>query len=282
MKGTTILENQKVMIVFIIIGIAVLTKLFLASQCNWEFSFDHETCPTPISSIWIGAIIGTVYTGAFFLLIEYSNQKKIKALESLGKSKISKQRLILVVGLYIIGISLAGYVTSNGFCIVNTFGSFCPTEESEILLDVSLGISSTIIFFLWFNKHLDKGYDELAKMYLVRTCMLNFLDIFNNKNGEGRIFKTEQNRLYFLKILKDVYLAKFTPKKNESIVYDTMRMIEKHGPIFPEHDHLKCEGENSCGKITEKLLEFIKNPENVNPIEKSDDIDKNNNWMKKK
>jgi len=100
--------------------------------------------------------------------------------------------------------------------------------------------------------------EELGKLYIARTCVLNLMDIFGKEHGKGRI-KSEQNRKYFQDILKEEYLDRFNIKSG--IIYQIYKKAINHKEkTNPNHNHENC---NDCKEIITLIKEFNSKEKNI-------------------
>ena len=122
-------------------------------------------------------------------------------------------------------------------------------------LGAVFGAIATALFFMMINMHVNSALEELGKIYVARTCVLNLIDLFGKKDGEGRIRKDEHNRELFLTRLKTLYIVQYNIK-DELInnIYHTAK-YKHEKPIEPSHDHATCD---DCIQIMKLIKEFNK------------------------
>jgi hypothetical protein len=124
----------------------------------------------------------------------------------------------------------------------------CPSPLSSTWLGAIFGAFATALFFIMITKHVSSALEELRKLYVARTCVMNLIDIFGKKDGEGRIRKDEHNRQHFLRRLNELYLKRYDIK-NETINNIYVK-ADAHQPITSDHDH-------SC-PLCREIMDLIK------------------------
>jgi hypothetical protein len=238
-----------------VIAIALIALFILYASCNFSLESD-ESCPTPTPSVWIGTFLGALTISFFFFFIE---RRVRSTLEGLGHPKGATSRWIIIWALaFVIGITLLSYIVSSGFCNLN---SDCPTPLWSVWLGAVFGAVATALFFIMINIHVSSALEELGKLYVARTCVLNLIDIFGKKDGEGRIKKDEHNRQLFLTRLDKLYIKEY--KVRGELINTIHDKAKEHEPIVSDHDHTACD---DCKDIMGLIKQF--NSSFVNSVEK--------------
>lgn len=260
-------------------GIIGTTLLLTGILCNFEFGL---FCPSGLDSIWIEAFIGGISAGVFFLFVDLKTKEIFKKFDRKEKGK---KIVFILTSVIILGATLGGLGGGYLLCYTQE-DSNCPIEEMQILLGTIIGIILSAVFFILLGKHIEPSLEIIGRAYIVRTCMMNFMDLFGKADGEGRIFKTDKNREYFLEVLSD-YIETFNV--TNSVENKIHEAIVNHGEVSPLHDQKYCRRKPSCEEIMGMLKIFINpDPNNEdlkkyqNPIELDKRIDRNHNWAQKR
>ena len=162
------------------IGIVFFSKVFSAGLCGWDFTFNEESCPSSEAGVWLGALIGAISTGIFFLIIDLEAKNLFKKFD---RRPVSKQKMYLWTIVFIAIILVIGLAFSRGYCLV-VYGDFtCPAQEAQIWLGGLLGVVTAALFFFLIGNDISSSLEKLGKVYIVRTCILNMWDLYGKENG---------------------------------------------------------------------------------------------------
>ena len=262
-------EDKRFAYVTLAIGIGMFAVSMTLSASFCGFSLDDASCPTPDISMGIGTMIGAVTTALFFYLID----KPAKDfLERFSISSTKKGPLWPRLTGFVFAITSFALVLSASFCGFSLGDASCPTSETSIGMGAIIGVATTAIFFFLISRRFKNTLEELGKLYIARTCVFNLMDIFGREHGKGRIKKSEHNRQYFQRILKEEYLDRF--KITSGLIYRIYEKAVNHKEkTNPEHDHKECE---DCKEIMALIKEF--NSKEKNLIEGDKEVERLE-WM---
>ena len=240
----------------IAVGVAMVILSIMLSLTYCDFRFGDTSCPAPDASVWIGAVIGAITTAMFFYVIDKPVRTILKKFDKSSTEKV--QIGILSVAFVAIIFALA-FILSITYCAVIFGNVSCPTPDAQIWMGAVVGVATTALFFYFISKRFKCVLEELGKLYIARTCILNLVDIFGKEHGKGRIKKSETNRQYFLKILDKDYIKTFDIKEGTTVkqIYDK---AYDHKEIDQNHDHNTCD---SCKDIMKLIKKFDIEEENI-------------------
>jgi len=174
---------------------------------------------------------------------------------------------------FVFFITSFAYLASVSYCGFSFGDLSCPAPDASIGIGALIGVVTTALFFFLISKRFKTVLEELGKLYIARTCVLNLMDIFGKEHGKGRITKSEKNKNYFLKILKEDYLDRFNI--TDGIIYQIYQEVINHKEkTTSDHNHNNCK---QCKKIMDLIKEFNSKEKNI--IEGNDEVEKIQ-WMK--
>ena len=255
-------EERKFAYTTLSVGGVMVVLAILLSLTSCGFRYSDPSCPTPNSSVLIGAGIGAVTTAIFFYLID----RPIKSiLKKYGESYTGKYHILALLIAFVAIISALAFIISLTYCGFRYSDPSCPTPDAQIWIGAVTGVLTTAIFFFLISRRLNSTLERLGKLYVARTCVLNLMDIFGKEHGKGRIKKSEKNRTYFQEILKNDYLDTFGI--TTGTIRDIYDMAIGHKEMVDhDHDHTICP---SCQNIMKVIKKF--NEEEKNLIEENAD-----------
>ena len=249
------------------IGMFILSITLTVSYCG--FIFGDASCPTPDVSMGIGALIGAITTALFFYFID----KPAKDfLAKFAKSSTKKDRLWVWLTAFVFLITSFALLLPVSYCGFIFGDASCPTPDVSMGIGALIGVITTAIFFFLISRRFKSVLEELGKLYIARTCVLNLMDIFGKEHGKGRIKKSEHNRKYFQEVLKEQYLDRFNI--TEGIVYQIYEKAINHNEkTTSEHNHDECD---DCKEIMILIRDFNSKEKNI--IEGDKEVEKLE-WM---
>lgn len=258
-------EDRKYAYTALIIGVGILILAINLSVSYCGFSFGSVSCPTPDVSMGIGALVGGVTIAFFFYFID----KPAKDfLAKFSKSSTGKDILWIWLTAFVFFITAFALILSVSYCSFSFGDASCPTPDVSILMGAVVGVMTTALFFFLISRRFKTVLEELGKLYIARTCVLNLMDIFGNEHGKGRIKKSEQNRKYFQRILKEEYLDRFNI--TDGIIFQIYENAVNHEKeTNQDHNHGDCD---DCKEIMALIKKF--NSQEKNIIEGDKEVEK--------
>ncbi|MCH9658675.1 hypothetical protein K0U27_08320 [archaeon] len=262
-------EDKKYAYVTLIIGLGMFVLAILLSVSYCDFTFGNTSCPTPDASMGIGASIGAVTTALFFYFIDKPAKDY---LAKFSKSFAQKDMLLIWLAAFVFFITSFALILPVSYCGF-IFGDIsCPAPDASIWMGAIVGVITTALFFFLISRRFNTVLEELGKLYIARTCVLNLMDIFGKENGKGRIKKSEHNRKYFQNVLKKDYLDRFNI--TSGIVYQIYEKATSHKDnTSNDHNSDDC---NDCKEIMVLIKKFNSTEKNI--IEDDSVIEKID-WM---
>lgn len=258
------------MLVALSIGIGVLILAVIISGSICGFILGTDSCPPPDVSIGIGSLMGAITTALFFYFIDKPAKDFVT---KFVKPSVGKIPLGMWLTVFVLSVTAISLVISTLTC-GSAFDNFsCPPPDVEIWIGAIIGVLTTALFFFMINRRVKTVLEQLGKLYIARTCVLNLMDIFGKENGKGRIKKSEKNRQYFLKVLKEDYIDRFSI--SNSLILDIYQTAKDHKLVETDHNHVNC---TDCNQIMKLIKQF--NEEEKNIIEGDKEVEKID-WINK-
>ena len=186
---------------------------------------------------------------------------KTKSSNSIGKLV----SLMVIILVSIIAISVMTCVDNRN--ILND-----DTCQAKSNLAIIIGLLGSLVISLLFFR-MERKQNEIKSMinevlikygkaYALRTCLFNLQELFSKETR--KLEKDDENRKYFVKMLKDEYIDKFDI--TDSKINKIYSLVINHPQINESHNPDACntckdEGEGLISKIGECILD------NPHPIE---------------
>jgi hypothetical protein len=250
-------------------GMFVLAILISVLYCGF---FLNSSCPTPDASMGMGALIGAITTALFFYFIDKPAKE---FLSKFAKSRTEKDLLWLWLVTFVFFITAFSLIIPLSYCGLTFGDASCPPSDASIWMGAVIGVMTTALFFFLISRRFKSVLEELGKLYIARTCVLNLMDIFGKEHGKGRIKKSEKNRKYFQNILKEEYLDRFNI--TNGLIFEIHKKAINHKKeTNSDHNHEECD---DCKEIMTLIKDFNKVEKNI--IEGNDEIERLD-WMDRK